>query len=181
MKNKEKKNKKIPTKQQRKQWGKEGQKKAGFLIKNDDKAFELYFEHRGLATVARELGVSKNAIEKHSHKMDWPARLEKRIKIAQDKADKLVGEKIGRHNAQTVQLSRALKSVVGGLVKQGHMKKENGEVIITLTTKEAKDLSETLTNSSKLERLVLGETTEKTETTDATWKDFITYLATGKK
>ena len=55
----------------------------------------------------------------------------------------------------------------------------NGEIIIKLKSKEAKELSETLNNASKIERLVLGESTDKSEHSDTTWKDIITAMTSG--
>lgn len=157
-----------------------GLSNRGNLSNHAKEAFEMYFAtERGSSAVARKFGVSEAAVRKYAAKHGWHERYAHRRQIADNKTDEIIGVRVGKHNAQTVQLARALKTVVGGLIKQGHARKENGDLVITLDSKQARELSETLNNAAKLERLVLGESTDKQERSDVTWKDIITELTKG--
>ena len=170
---------KMDKKELRKRQSKKNNKYA-ILAKNDPEAFEFFFAgRRNYSEVARKFNISHNAVRAHALKNDWKGRFERRLEAVREKTDSLVTTKVAKHNVQTVQIARALKTVVGGLIKQGHITKENGEIIIKLKSKEAKELSETLNNASKIERLVLGESTDKSEHSDTTWKDIITAMTSG--
>lgn len=117
-------------------------------------AFEFYVSlgpERSYQAVADRFGVSKRAVTKHAAREQWAERLEKIERQARDASDKKLAETLEDMRTRHLKTIRAMHARALGALKQYPLS----------SGMEAMRAAEMII---KLERLVVGEPTERTAT-----------------
>jgi len=135
-----------------------------------ERAFQFYVSqgiHRSLRVVAREFKVNKRTIQKVSKRNQWQPRLREIERIAREQATKEMIRDMSEVSERHLKLARAIQS-------------RGAQALQKLEFDSAWHGAKAIEMAAKLERLVLGEATERTapSVAEATRREVETLLTT---